>query len=45
MCIDAVQADDPTHRMAKLLDTALQSGVRPEEIRGLTAALPPAVSV
>lgn len=45
VCLEAVQAEDPTHRMAELLDTALQSGVRPEAIRGLTAALPPAVSV
>lgn len=45
VCLEAVQAENPTHRMAQLLDTALQSGVRPEEIRGLTAGLPSAVSV
>jgi hypothetical protein len=45
VCLEAVQAENPTHRMAELLDTALQSGVRPEAIRGLTASLPPAVSV
>ena len=45
VCLEAVQAEDPTHRMAELLDTALQSGVRPEAIRGLTAGLPPAMSV
>ncbi len=45
VCLEAIHTDDPTHRMAKLLDTALQSGVRPEDIRGLTTSLPPAVSV
>jgi hypothetical protein len=40
-----VQAENPTHRMAGMLDHALQNGVRPEEIRGLLAGLPPAVSV
>ena len=45
VCLEAVQAEDPAHRMAALLDTALQSGVRPEDIRGLTAGLPSAVSV
>lgn len=45
VALEAVQAENPTHRMAGLLDTALQNGVRPEEIRGLLAGLPPAVSV
>lgn len=45
VCIEAVQAADPAHRMAGLLDTALQNGVRPEAIRGLTAQLPSAVAV
>lgn len=45
VCLEAIQAENPTHRMAGLLDTALQNGVRPEAIRGLTANLPPAVSV
>lgn len=45
MCLEAIRAETPNHRMAALLDTALQNGVRPEAIRGLTASLPPAVSV
>lgn len=45
VCLEEVRVSDPTHRMAELLDTALQGGVRPEEIRGLTAGLPSAVSV
>jgi hypothetical protein len=45
VALEAVQAENPTHRMAGLLDHALQNGVRPEAIRGLLAGLPPAVSV
>lgn len=45
VCLDAVHAENPTHRMAGLLDHALQSGYRPEEIRDLTAGMPLAVSV
>lgn len=45
VCLEEVQAENPTHRMAGLLDTALQGGMRPEAILGLTAALPRAVSV
>jgi hypothetical protein len=45
VALEAVQAENPTHRMAGLLDHALQSGVRPEAIRGLIAGLPSAVSV
>ena len=37
--------EDPTHRMALMLDTALQNGLPPEAIRGLTAGLTPAVLV
>jgi hypothetical protein len=33
--LDAALRCDPTHRMASMLDTALQSGMRPEKIRGL----------
>ena len=45
VALEAALAADPAHRMAGLLDHALQSGVRPEEIRGLLAELPPAMSV
>jgi hypothetical protein len=45
VALEAALAADPTHRMAALLDDALQNGVRPDEIRGLLAGLPPAVSV
>ena len=33
--LDAALRSDPTHRMAGMLDTALQSGLRPERIRDL----------
>jgi hypothetical protein len=33
--LDAALRCDPTHRMAGMLDTALQSGMRPEQIRDL----------
>jgi hypothetical protein len=33
--LDAALRGDPTHRMAGMLDTALQSGLRPERIRDL----------
>ena len=33
--LDAALRCDPTHRMAGMLDTALQSGMRPERIREL----------
>lgn len=45
VALEAVLAEDPAHRMAGLLDTALQSGVRPDEIRGLLAGIPAAASV
>ncbi|OBG15018.1 MULTISPECIES: DUF4192 domain-containing protein [Mycobacterium avium complex (MAC)] len=35
VALEAALADDPAHRMAGLLDCALQNGVRPEEIRNL----------
>jgi alkylhydroperoxidase/carboxymuconolactone decarboxylase family protein YurZ len=35
--LEAALACDPTHRMAGMLDTALQSGIRPEQIRELAA--------
>ncbi|AGB27361.1 hypothetical protein Mycsm_07267 (plasmid) [Mycobacterium sp. JS623] len=43
--LEALLAEDPAHRMAVMLDKALQSGMPPEAIRGLTANLTPAVSV
>ena len=36
--LEAALRCDPTHRMAGMLDTALQSGMRPEQIRELAAA-------
>ena len=35
--LEAALRCDPTHRMAGMLDTALQSGMRPEQIRELAA--------
>lgn len=35
--LEAALVCDPTHRMAGMLDTALQSGMRPEQIRELAA--------
>jgi hypothetical protein len=35
VALEAALSIDPTHRMAGMLDTALQSGLRPERIRGL----------
>jgi hypothetical protein len=43
--LEVLLAEDPAHRMAGMLDTALQSGMPPEAIRGLTAGLTPAVLV
>ena len=34
--LEAALRSDPDHRMAGMLDTALQSGMRPEQIRELT---------
>lgn len=45
VALSAALADRPSHRMAGMLDVALQSGVRPEQIRGLIGKIPPAVSV
>ena len=33
--LEAALRCEPTHRMAGMLDTALQSGMRPEQIREL----------
>jgi hypothetical protein len=35
VALEAALRSDPAHRMAGMLDTALQSGMRPERIRGL----------
>lgn len=35
LALDAALRSDPDHRMAGMLDTALQSGMRPEQIREL----------
>ncbi len=43
--LEAVLAEDPSHRMAVMLVTALQSGMPPEAIHGLTVNLTPAVLV
>ena len=45
VALEAVLAECPAHRMAGLLDVALQNGLRPEDIRGLLAGLPAAGSV
>jgi hypothetical protein len=35
LSLEAALRGDPDHRMAGMLDTALQSGMRPEQIREL----------
>ena len=45
IALEAVLAENPHHRMAGMLDTALQSGVRPDEIRELLSGIPSAVTV
>lgn len=35
VALEAALAEDPAHRMARMLDCALQNGIRPEGIRGL----------
>jgi hypothetical protein len=35
VCLEAALRGDPGHRMARMLDQALQSGMRPEQIREL----------
>jgi hypothetical protein len=35
LALEAALSADPNHRMAGMLDTALQSGMRPEQIREL----------
>ncbi|KDE97838.1 hypothetical protein Y900_002515 [Mycolicibacterium aromaticivorans JS19b1 = JCM 16368] len=38
LSLEAALRSDPEHRMASMLDTALQSGMRPEQIRELAGA-------
>lgn len=45
VALEAALADTPDHSMSGLLDTALQSGMPPEKMRGLIAKIPPAVTV
>jgi|SRR5271166_3538703 len=45
IALEAALAEEPTHRMAGMLDTALQGGIRPDEIRGLLSGIPSAVTV
>ena len=45
VALDAALADIPNHRMAGMLEIALKSGISPEQLRGLTANIPPAVTV
>ena len=45
VALEAALADTPDHSMSGLLDSALQSGMPPEKMRGLIAKIPPAVTV
>lgn len=45
VALEAALVDSPHHRMAGLLDVALQSGLSPDRLRGLVANVPPAVTV
>ncbi|MBU8814091.1 DUF4192 domain-containing protein [Mycolicibacterium goodii] len=45
IALDAVLVDNPGHRMAGMLDVALQNGMRPEQLQGLIAKIPAAVTV
>jgi Domain of unknown function (DUF4192) len=45
VALEAALAEDPQHEMAGLLDSAMQLGTRPEEIRGLLSGMPSAVTV
>lgn len=44
VAIEAALAEAPAHRMAGLLDTALQGGIRPEDIRELLSGISSAVT-
>jgi hypothetical protein len=45
IALEAALVEVPTHRMAGMLDIALQNGLRPEEIRTLLDGIPSAVAV
>ncbi|MCV7286146.1 DUF4192 domain-containing protein [Mycolicibacterium wolinskyi] len=45
IALEAALSSSPGHRMAVMLDVALQSGLPPEKLRGLIAGRRPAVSV
>ncbi len=45
VALEAALADDPAHRMAGMLDVALQSGMAPDKLRSLIAGIPSAVTV
>ncbi|ORX19439.1 DUF4192 domain-containing protein [Mycobacterium xenopi] len=45
IALDAALAEEPHHRMARMLDTALQRGVRPDELRELLSGIPSAMTV
>ncbi|MEN4397527.1 DUF4192 domain-containing protein [Mycolicibacterium conceptionense] len=45
IALEAALTNSPGHRMAAMLDVALQSGLPPEKLRGLIAGRRPAVSV
>lgn len=45
IALEAVLENHPQHRMAGMLDTALRSGIHPNQLRGLIADRRPAVSV
>lgn len=45
VALEAVLVDNPQHRMAGMLETALQGGLQPAQLRGLIANVRPAVTV
>lgn len=45
VALEAVLVDNPRHRMAGMLNIALQNGLEPARLRGLIANVPPAVTV
>jgi Domain of unknown function (DUF4192) len=45
IALEAAVSEDPQHRMANMLDTALQGGMRPDVIRVLLSGVPSAVTV
>lgn len=45
IALAAALTEDPGHRMANMLDTALQAGFRPAEMRGLLGCVSPGATV